>query len=403
MQLYITDHTKTTNQLIKNTLLIDNGGQAIATFLKMNITYTRPSTFYYYYIYTDNATFQLLDVCARGGNTEQLYVPDDVATDIRQGRCKIILDHSLEGFPAVFFDAHRFKKFLGEFADSTIYFSGDYKQGTKHIVSSQYANYWELTVANRRADCDTYIEEQYTKSKLFPKGPAKFKAICKNRLTRPARIEIVKKINDLNLQNDINYSFGVVTQHGTGLNFTINGFYNTINKTARIWGHNVEELTAWVVRHGEKHLFHEQVDLTKNQARTVSNELLNAHLDSYFEMIVETNYTENTIFHSEKTFKAIAWLQPFVMFAEPYSVQALREFGYDVFDDFIDHSYDIITDPAARMNATFHEVTRLCNLSHSDWLEIYAQITDRLISNREHLFTCKNRSPVLLKITASEE
>ena len=401
MQIYITDSTKTTNQLIKNVPLVGDGGWAITAFLKEHITHTRPDTPYYYYVYADNTIFQSLNVIGSGTRSEQLYVPTEVAKDIREGRCKIILDHSLEGFPARYYKAINFQKFLGEFADNTIYLSGDYTNGSKQFVHTRYSNYWEL-VCSRMMERNTGMHS-YADAKINITSPTKFKAICKNRLTRPHRIEIVKRINDLNLQHDINYSFGIVPHHGKGLNFTLQGLTRAINKTARIWKHDVEELAAWVIRHGEKHLFHEYVDLAENQASTVSDELFNAHLDSYFEMIVETNYAERTIFHSEKTFKAISWLQPFVMFAERYSVEALREMGYDVFDDFIDHSYDNIADPIERMTSTFLEVTRLCAISHDDWLKIYAQITDRLISNREHLINCKQRSTVLLGIKNTGE
>jgi len=402
MQIYITDSTKTTNQLTKNVSLVGEGGKAITAFLtKEHITHTRPDTFYYYYVYADNATFLLLDVIGNDGISEQLYVPTEVANDVRTGRCKIILDHSLEGFPSRYYNSINFQKFLGEFADNTIYLSGDYIRGTEQFVNTQYSNYWELLCS--KMTTRNPVMHSYTDAKINITSPTKFKAICKNRLTRPHRIEIVKRINDLNLQHDINYSFGIVPHHGTGLNFTLLGLTRVINKTARIWNHDVNELTAWVIRHGEKHLFHEYVNLAENQARTVTDELLNAHLDSYFEMIVETNYTEHTIFHSEKTFKSISWLQPFVMFAERYSVQALREMGYDVFDDFIDHSYDSIADPIERMTATFLEVTRLCDISHDDWLKIYTQITDRLVNNRKHLLTCEERSTVLLNIKNNGE
>jgi len=389
MQFYISDHSKTTNQLIKNKSLVDEGGWAIAAFERDRITHIRPNTPYYYYVYCDNAVLQQLDIMGSNGASEQLYVPTEVANDVRTGRCKIILDHSLEGFPARYYNAINFQKFLGEFADNTIYLSGDYIRGTKNFVNTQYSNYWELIVSK---DIARKFTQQYNDSKLNITLPTKFKAICKNRLTRPVRIEIVKRINELNLQHDINYSFGMVSHHGTGLNFDLNEFCNKINRTAKIWKHDAHELTAWVMRHGEKHLFHEYVNLAENQARSLNSELLDAHLDCYFEMIVETNYIEDTIFHSEKTFKAIALLQPFVVFAERYSVQVLRELGYDVFDDFINHSYDVIRDPTKRMTATFIEVTRLCNISHDDWIKIYTQIKDRLISNREHLLNCKQRT-----------
>ena len=200
MQLYISDHNKTTNQLIKNKSLVDNGGWAIAAFEKDRITHTRPDTPYYYYVYCDNAVIQQLDIMGSSGASEQLYVPTEVANDVRTGRCKIILDHSLEGFPVRYFNEINFQKFLGEFVDDTIYLSGDYKSSTKKIVNTQYSNYWELIVSTDIARRST---QQYNDSKLNITLPTKFKAICKNRLTRPVRIEIVPRINELKLQHDI--------------------------------------------------------------------------------------------------------------------------------------------------------------------------------------------------------
>jgi len=43
---------------------------------------------------------------------------------------------------------------------------------------------------------------------------------------------------------------------------------------------------------------------------------------------------------SEKTFKAFAWHQIPLWHASPGTVQLVRDLGFDVFDDIIDHSYD---------------------------------------------------------------
>jgi hypothetical protein len=233
----------------------------------------------------------------------------------------------------------------------------------------------------------------YRQQKLQQSTPARFKAICKNRLLRSHRVAIIKNIHDYELVDSINYSFGIVTEHGPAdaLNYVHEHYTNIVYDAARSFKHDPQKMLAWVTRHGEKNLYHERVNLSQNHASTINDDLFRAHLDSYFEIVVETEYKTNTIFHSEKTFKAISWLQPFVLCAERYSVQALREMGYDVFDDIIDHSYDRIQDPYDRLHATFVEVKRLCNISDDKWLQLLQILRPRLVKNVKHLEQANQR------------
>ena len=261
---------------------------------------------------------------------------------------------------------------------------------TKEILDTKYINYWEIKTF------DTWCRQEiknYVKQKVEITKPAKYKAICKNRLFREHRIAVVKRIHDYVLQDKINYSFGIVTQHGTDteLNYVHRDYTSRTINAARTFNYDPQELLAWVARHGERNLYHEKVNLSINHASTVNQGLLDAHLDSYFEIVVETNYVVNTVFPSEKTFKAIYFMQPFVLCAEQGAVQALREHGYDVFDDIIDHSYDNISNPDLRLHETFREIKRLCKLRDEHWINILSSIKPRLIANFEHLQYAVNR------------
>ena len=78
-------------------------------------------------------------------------------------------------------------------------------------------------------------------------------------------------------------------------------------------------------------------------------------------------------------------MQPFVLCAEQHSVQALRDFGYDVFDDIFDHSYDNVKDDVHRMKALVEEIQRLCAISDSEWNEMLSTIRQRLMANVKNL------------------
>jgi hypothetical protein len=343
---------------------------------------------YYYYIYAYNNIFQrIAGVVAEHLHTH-LVLPPDVREDVFQGRCKILIDHCLEGFHVSQYNFDMIKAYLGEYYPHTILVTGDYRQSTSTEITSLYTNYWEKVTAQNLTENDTAHTNPWHQEQLNRKPyTAKFKAICKNRLLRSHRIAIVKNIHDYDLADKINYSFGIVTRHGSddSTNYVHREFTGRVTKTAAEFGYDPEELLAFVVRHGEKNLHGEKVNLSVNHARTISDSLLDAHRESYFEIVVETNFNSDTIFHSEKTFKSISWMQPFVLCAERYSVQALRDFGYDVFDDIFDHSYDNVKDNVHRMKALFEEIQRLCAISDSEWNEILSTIRQRLMANVENL------------------
>ena len=69
----------------------------------------------------------------------------------------------------------------------------------------------------------------------------------------------------------------------------------------------------------------------------------------------------------------------------------LRE-NYDIFDDIIDHSYDLVEDDEQRHEVFMIELKRLCNLSMSEWQDIYERTLARRIQNNKTYASCKNIS-----------
>ena len=62
---------------------------------------------------------------------------------------------------------------------------------------------------------------------------------------------------------------------------------------------------------------------------------------SLVQLVNETNdFSNDNIQLSEKSFKVFAWHQIPIFMASPKQVETVRNIGFDVFDDIIDHSYD---------------------------------------------------------------
>ena len=76
---------------------------------------------------------------------------------------------------------------------------------------------------------------------------------------------------------------------------------------------------------------------------------------------------------SEKTFRSLKLPRPWIMFAQQYAVNYLRELGFDVLDDIVDHSYDSIEFSIGRQIKLLDIAEQLCNLEFNAALEKRAQ------------------------------
>lgn len=57
-------------------------------------------------------------------------------------------------------------------------------------------------------------------------------------------------------------------------------------------------------------------------------------------LILETYMNVDHVVFSEKLFRALQLPRPWILFCSPQSVKLLRYHGFDVLDDYVDHSYD---------------------------------------------------------------
>ena len=77
--------------------------------------------------------------------------------------------------------------------------------------------------------------------------------------------------------------------------------------------------------------------------------------DSYFHLVTETFFGPN-VFLSEKIFKPVSNLQPFIVFGDYLTLAELRKLGFKTFEPFIDESYDDCIDDDKRLHLISHEI-----------------------------------------------
>lgn len=111
---------------------------------------------------------------------------------------------------------------------------------------------------------------------------------------------------------------------------------------------------------------------------------------AYWNFVTETG-TEMEPFLSEKTFKPIANLQPFIIMGSRNSLKLLHDLGYKTFGDYIDESYDNIPSPEIRVKTATRQAITLAKLSHAKHIKLIKQLKPILEHNQRHFFSSKNR------------
>ena len=91
-------------------------------------------------------------------------------------------------------------------------------------------------------------------------------------------------------------------------------------------------------------------------------------MDTKFSLVLETGYTSNggVITFSEKIFRCLKLPRPWIAYTMPGAIAYLKQLGFDVVDDLVDHSYDNIEHDIERQTAVLNLAVEMCNFNLSD-------------------------------------
>ena len=124
-------------------------------------------------------------------------------------------------------------------------------------------------------------------------------------------------------------------------------------------------------------------------------------INSCISLVIETYFDwPDTIAFSEKIFRALQLPRPVILYCMPGSVEVLRKYGFDVWDDIIDHAYDSEPNQIQRQIQILDQLCCLRDLSYTNQqledFEIRAQ------HNRDLLQKFKSQWPDKLKNTLAQ-
>jgi len=126
-----------------------------------------------------------------------------------------------------------------------------------------------------------------------------------------------------------------------------------------------------------------------------TNDIDQAIVDSQFSLVIETYFdSPGTIAFSEKIFRAIQLPRPILLYSMPGSVKVLKDYGFELFDDIVDHSYDRETNDIKRQVMLLDQLCAWQNRSFTE--QNLIDFEQRIKHNKNLLQDLRSRWPARL-------
>ena len=192
-----------------------------------------------------------------------------------------------------------------------------------------------------------------------------------NRIVKTHRLAFLYYLKKINFNNDYLLSFDKINNiYAYSNDFFKNDFIIDLNELLKI------KLPIEL----------DIKNFTINQAHHVGP----FYMNTFFSQINESLYDSENIFLSEKVFKPIIRLSPFIIFGNPYTLKELERWGFETNFVGINNSYDNEKTPGIRLAMIMNQIKSL-DLPKKDLLDFYYQNRDVLIHNYNKYFNLNEK------------
>ena len=161
------------------------------------------------------------------------------------------------------------------------------------------------------------------------------------------------------------------------------GYYHSDDENADLWNLIPDRyrkmmplIIDGIIAKKDDHKQHRAVD------KRFNNSFINYVMETSFEQEV-TPQTWNAPFVTEKSIKPFAWGQVPIFLTPFDTLKHIRNLGFDLFDDIIDHGYDMERDPSKRIKMTVDQLEKICKWSIEDCQQFKKDNIERFSKNRE--------------------
>ena len=126
----------------------------------------------------------------------------------------------------------------------------------------------------------------------------------------------------------------------------------------------------------------------------------NHYGNTYFSVVSETTVSRRFI--TEKIYKAIYNLHPFVIVGPAKMLELLRQQGYYTFEELFDESYDNELDHVKRIDLVVQQIVKFCNMPASHKRDKCNEIMHKLYYNKENYIKRAKSQPNIFEVISNE-
>lgn len=131
-------------------------------------------------------------------------------------------------------------------------------------------------------------------------------------------------------------------------------------------------------------------DFSQYPMEKTTDSVADLYSNSLINIVNETYFFNNIIHITEKTYKPIAYMQPFIMVGAPGSLKHIKDMGFKTFDQYWDESYDLEKDHVKRLTMIMNLVESISNWPEEQRIQFSHAVVDILEHNQHHLRTMPN-------------
>jgi hypothetical protein len=309
-----------------------------------------------------------------------LGIPDTVHQALNLGHARLIIDTSVEGH--IDEGMYHIHQIFNVSEEQIIWIAGE--KLTKNEIkdfnrrySVSVFNFWEAMVAHENKLSN--LDKETLVNMITSKTVKKYYNTFYNKRPRPHRFGLMIELHHKNMLDDMIWSWEGYDDPTSGEERP----YDYVMRFNDDYKDSIDTILSWN-------------GLKKYKKQEFSFDMVIQALDlddvhnTYYNLVTETTF-KNSIFITEKTYKAMLLFQPFLIWGCRYTIQTLKSAGYKTFDKWINHSYDLIEDHNDRGVAIVDEVKRLNSISKEKWAEMCFEMLPDLNYNYNHLMNHYSR------------
>jgi|TARA_R110000851_G_C13059956_1_gene563914 hypothetical protein len=317
---------------------------------------------------------------------EGCFTKENVASIVSSAKNKKIKKGKIIYATACYNASNVFTKFLKElntdYQIQTLYYNWALESCSKHWYNISknfgYRFYQDIT------HIETIVLDKDVDSSRNTLRKNKFLSF--NNKMREQRLFFLSIMNQLGELHTNSISYDI-----TDLNLEWE-VQNNVGKLKEI-GHTDEEV-EYFTQYKNLDVKKQTVDLDNiRDARGHGWDRKEIYLDSYINLTTETLFYDDCWYISEKMFKPIANLQPFIVMGSVYTLRELKKLGFKTFSSYWDESYDDEEDTVIRMRKLTEVITKISTMTIQQVHDMYNDMLPIIKFNQKKLFEYEIHKP----------